>query len=136
MGRRVNPVPNLRGSSIRAARIIAEQNGYELGKITEIPSADEDEKVIAQYPIPEASGNFSDQIDVVLTRHRPKTYIMPDITGQNLNRAILFFEEKGFEVTIHYRRHRNVRRGNVVRQFPEPGYMLKEDQNIILEVAR
>ena len=136
LGRRVNPVPDLRGSSIRAARIMAQQNGYELGRVTEIPAAGNEDKVVAQYPSPEAGGNISDQIDILLESRLPESFIMPDTAGQNLNRVLRFFKNNGFEVTIRYRKHRGIRRGAVVRQFPEPGYRLKDDQEVILEVAR
>jgi serine/threonine-protein kinase len=136
LGRRVNPVPNLTGNSIRAARMIAQQNGYELGKITEIPVLEGEEKVVSQYPRPEAEGNISDQIDILIEKEVPGRYIMPDTSGENLNRVLRFFKNNGFEVTIRYRRHRGIRRGTVVRQFPEPGYSLKDDQEVILEVAR
>jgi serine/threonine-protein kinase len=136
LGRRINPVPDLTGNSVRAAGIIAQQNGYKLGRITEIQKIGGEDLVIAQFPPPAAEENISDQIDVLLEIDSPKAFIMPDTAGENLNRVIKFFKENGFEVTIRYRRHRGIRRGTVVRQFPEPGYMLKEDQEIIIEVAR
>jgi len=136
LGRRVNPVPDLTGNSIRAARIVAQQNGYDLGKVTEIQVNATEEIVIAQYPPPEAKGNISDQIDVLLQKQAAELFIMPNTAGGNLNRVIRFFKDNGFDVTIRYREHRGIQRGTVVRQFPEPGYMLRQDQDVILEVAR
>jgi len=136
LGRRINPVPDLRGSSLRAARIMAQQNGYDLGRVTRIGGVVDEERVIAQFPPPEVGGNISDRIDVLVEAPQPKYYIMPDTAGQNLNRVLKFFKDQGFEVTIRYRRHAGVRRGVVVRQFPEAGYRLADDQEVILEVAR
>ena len=67
----------------------------------------------------------------------PHRYIMPDRIGQDLNQVISFFERAGFQLgRIQYSAYQNVPRGTVVKQFPEPGYMLTEKNSINLEVAR
>jgi beta-lactam-binding protein with PASTA domain len=47
----------------------------------------------------------------------------------------MFFNENGFETEIQYREHSEVRKGTVVRQFPEPGYILRDGDSVHLEVA-
>jgi len=138
MGKRPNPVPDLRGRSARAARLLAKQNGYELGKVSEMLAGNEEnERIIAQYPQPHSEENVSDRIDVLVQKKSVATYIMPDIIGDNLNRVMMFFEENGFEIArVQYKQHQGISKGTVVRQFPEPGYLLKEDESIHLEVAR
>ena len=138
MGRRPNPVPDLTGRSARAARLLAQQNGYQLGKISEIlGGSGEGEKIIAQYPVPLSEDNVSDQIDVLVQKKSVATYIMPDVIGDNLNRVMMYFEEHGFKIArVQYKKHQGINKGIVVRQFPEPGYLLQEDESIHLEVAR
>lgn len=137
MGRRTNPVPDLRNTSIRAARLMAEQNRYQLGRISEIRLGAGDDRIIAQFPRPKAEEALSDQIDVLVQKENRRAYIMPDVVGWNLNRVLQFFEKNRFEVKgIRYRRYSGISRGSVVRQFPEPGYALKEGEPVNLEVAR
>jgi serine/threonine-protein kinase len=139
LGRKANPVPDLRGASLRAARLLAEQNGYEVGRVSEVSYSDniEDEQIIAQYPPPLSERNVGDLIDVLVHKEAHQAYIMPDMVGWNLNRVLAFLEDSGFEVDrIQYRRHAGAARGAVVRQFPEPGYLLRDDDAINLEVAR
>lgn len=138
LGRRINPIPDLRDTTVRAARMMAEQNGYELGYVSEVllPGGD-DGRIISQYPAARSSENIGAKIDVLVSRSEPATYIMPDLLGQNLNRVLQLFKEHGFEVNrIQYRSVPYVSRGAVLRQFPEPGYQLQRDQEINLEVAR
>ncbi|UCF37199.1 MAG: PASTA domain-containing protein [Acidobacteriota bacterium] len=136
LGRRVTAVPDLKGTSVRAGRLLAEQNGFGIGVVTEISGVGEDEMVLDQVPSPASTGTLSDQIDLLVQKQKRMSYVMPDITGLNFNRVLMFLKEHGFEARIFYRSHGDVRRGTVVRQFPEPGYMLREDESINLEVAR
>jgi serine/threonine-protein kinase len=138
MGRRPNPVPDLTDRSARAARLLARQNGYELGRISEMLSGtEENERIIAQYPLAHSEENVSDRIDVLVEKKSVDAYIMPDVIGDNLNRVMVFFEENGFEIArVQYKKHQGIGKGTVVRQFPEPGYLLREDESIHLEVAR
>jgi len=138
MGRRPNPVPDLTGRSARAARLLARQNGYELGKVSEMLSgSEENERIIAQYPQPHSEENVSDRIDVLVQKKSVAAYIMPDVIGDNLNHVMVFFEDNGFEIArVQYKEHQGISKGTVVRQFPEPGYLLREDESIHLEVAR
>ena len=138
MGRRPNPVPDLAGRSLRAARLLAEQKGYELGKVSEIlAGSEENERIIAQYPEPDSEENVSDRIDVLVQKKSLTAYIMPDVIGDNLNRVMMFFQDNGFEIArVQYKQHQGISKGTVVRQFPEPGYLLREDESIHLEVAR
>jgi len=138
MGRRSNPVPDLMGRSARAARLLAQQNGYELGKVSQMFGGNEEgERIIAQYPEPHSEENVSERIDVLVQKKSVAIYIMPDVIGDNLNRVMMFFQENDFEIArVQYKKHQGIGKGTVVRQFPEPGYLLREDESIHLEVAR
>lgn len=76
-------------------------------------------------------------IDVLVSDGTVSRYVMPDITNQSLNTVLLFFEKNGFKLgEIQYRDSATVSRGAVVKQFPEPGYMLTDGDTINLEIAR
>lgn len=137
LGPRRNPVPDLKGSTLRAAQSMILQSGYEVGHITEVTLGREKDEVIQQFPPPDAQEIMSPKIDVLVGREAPKKYIMPDLLGEHLNRAISFFDSQGFKVQrIQYRAYPGVPKGAVVKQFPEPGYVLSQTDSINLEVAR
>jgi beta-lactam-binding protein with PASTA domain len=62
---------------------------------------------------------------------------MPDVMGRNLNQVTLFFESNDFELgNIRYVDLADMSAGLVVKQFPEPGYVLTDEDSINLEVSR
>jgi serine/threonine-protein kinase len=114
------------------------QSGYELGTISEI-SVDSAEKgrVVQQFPAPDSIGGGSRKIDILVSLESTDRYIMPDVMGQNLNRVRFFFEKNGFKLgKVQYANYQDVPRGSVVKQFPEPGYVLAKNYFVNLEVAR
>jgi beta-lactam-binding protein with PASTA domain len=125
LGRRTRPIPELSGSSVRAARLLLEQEQYQLGRISELPMPEGRDLVVAQWPRPPAGAGTTDRVDVLV-----------ESIGSNLNRALLELEGLGFEARTYYRDYPGARRGIVVRQFPEPGYPIARDQVVNLEVAR
>ena len=138
LGKQRDPVPKLVGETERVAVHLARQSGYKLGEISRISLPElESEQVINQFPAPNTLEITGAEIDVLVARKRPKRYIMVDVAGQSLNRVLMFFEKEGFKVgKIQYARHAKVRRGVVMRQFPEPGHVLEGDDSIHLEVTR
>ncbi|MFH1964936.1 MAG: PASTA domain-containing protein [Acidobacteriota bacterium] len=137
LGRKSNPVPDLTGSSLRAARVLAEQSSYTLGRVSEISMGSKEDHVVSQFPVPDSDESVSDNIDVLVTRKKPQEYVMPDLVGMDLSRTLRLLRDFGFDVDqIRYRRYAGVPRGSVVRQFPQPGYRLGPDLAIDLEVAR
>ena len=137
LGRKTNPVPDLAGSSLRAARVLAEQSRYKLGRVSEISLGDKEDHVLSQFPVPESDESVSDNIDVLVTKMKPREFIMPDLVGMNLSRTLQLLRDHGFDVNqIRYREYEGLSRGSVVRQFPQAGYRLGPDSAIDLEVAR
>jgi eukaryotic-like serine/threonine-protein kinase len=136
LGRRTHAVPDLRGRSLRAARMVAEQSGYEIGRISEMAVQGGKDEVAAQWPPPQAHSGLDDRIDLLLERPAVEVYVMPEFIGQNMNRVLIFLADEEFESKVYYRDHPGVRRGTVVRQYPEPGFPVKKDEIVNLEVAR
>ncbi|MFQ5738807.1 MAG: PASTA domain-containing protein [Acidobacteriota bacterium] len=138
LGKRTNPVPNLIGSTLRVAQLTAAQYGYEIRYVSEMASEDiEEGRVFQQLPPPESSDVLSPEIDLLISRGSRDRYIMPDLTGQSLNQVQPFLEKAGLDLDrISYRFYGNVKKGTVVRQFPQSGYLLEANGSINLEVAR
>ncbi|MEE8348766.1 MAG: PASTA domain-containing protein [Acidobacteriota bacterium] len=138
LGEKTNPVPDLKGASLRVARLMARQAGFEFGNISEISIAGvEEDHIVEQFPPPHSRDFLSPRIDILVSRGDFSRYLMPDVIGQSLNRVLLFFESNDFELgNIRYVDLANLSAGLVVKQFPEPGYVLSDEDSINLEVSR
>ncbi len=137
LGVQHSPVPDLIGSTQRVARLMTQQSGYEIGHTSEIFLADvESDQIIRQVPNPGSATVLTARVDVLVGKKRVQRYIMPDFRDLDLNRVRSLIRKNGFESpTVNYTRGARRTRGRVVRQYPEPGNMLKENDTIILEVA-
>ena len=138
LGERRNPVPDLRSSPLRVARLISSGSGFELGHIGQISIAGvPKDEVIEQFPPPDSEEIFSPRIDVLVSTGNTAQYVMPKVIGERLNRVIALFDRNRVKLgNIQYRSNPDVPRGTVVKQFPEPGYRLTEEHSINLEVSR
>lgn len=138
LGRRTIPIPDLRGVSVRAARLAAEQSGFQVRTVSEVSvGTDSERRIISQYPESGTLEDTSDEIGVLVAARYDPGYVMPDLIGLNLNRVLQFFEAHDLDVTrIQYRSSPGAARGSIVRQFPEPGYLLRRSDLVHLEVAR
>jgi len=138
LGPRRVPIPDLRGASVRSARLMVTQAGYELGNVSVMTADSADrEEVVTQYPSPTSKETGSPKIDILVTTPPKHLYVMPDVTGQNITGVLAFFEKHGLKVKPpEYRSYQNVEKGAVVKQYPEPGYPLSDRDAISLEVAR
>lgn len=137
LGGQHNPVPDLIGSTQRVARLMSQQSGYEIGHTSEILLADvASDQVIRQVPNPGSTAVLTARVDVLVGKKRVQSYIMPDFRDLDLNRVRFYIRKNGFESPkVNYTRGAGTTRGKVVRQYPEPGNMFKENDTIILEVA-
>jgi beta-lactam-binding protein with PASTA domain len=138
LGIRRNPIPDLIGSSMRSAELMVLDSGYELGNVSAIHlDGALQEGVIRQYPTPQSREVVSQKIDVLVDEPPAARFVMPDLTGQNIAVVTAFLEANDLKSRPPiYREYQNADRGEVVKQYPEPGYMIKRDDPISLEVAR
>ena len=138
LGEKTNPVPDLKGASLRVARLMARQAGFEFGNISEISiTGVEKDHIVEQFPPPHSRDFLSPRIDILVSRGEFSRYVMPDVLGRSLNQVTLFFESNDFELgNIRYVDLVDMSAGLVVKQFPEPGYVLTDEDSINLEVSR
>jgi serine/threonine-protein kinase len=138
LGKRTHPVPNLVGNPLRVAELTAAQYNYEVGHVSRVFLSEVDqEQVILQTPEAGLEDVTNPKIDILVSTGEPERFLMPDLLDQNLNKVKAFLEEQGFEVgTVVYRFYPDFRKGNVVRQFPEPGSLVTKKDKVNLEVSR
>lgn len=135
-GPRTTTVPELIGQTERTARIRLEQDGVDLGSVTEFRSPDYPaDAVVSQDPPPAAK---APTVSLLLNRgEEATTYVMPDVIGMDGNRVSDALRERGFRVTITGSQpYPGVPPGTVVRQQPQGGFRVAASDAISLEVSR
>jgi serine/threonine-protein kinase len=135
-GPRTTTVPELIGQTERTARIRLQQDGVDLGSVTEFRSPDYPaDAVVSQDPPPDAK---APTVSLLLNRgEEATTYVMPDVIGMDGNRVSDALRERGFRVTITGSQpYPGVPPGTVVRQQPQGGFRVAASDAISLEVSR
>jgi serine/threonine-protein kinase len=135
-GPRTTTVPELIGQTERTARIRLQQDGVDLGSVSEFRSPDYPaDAVVSQDPPPAAK---APTVSLLLNRgEEATTYVMPDVIGMDGNRVSDALRERGFRVTITGSQpYPGVPPGTVVRQQPQGGFRVAASDAISLEVSR
>ena len=135
-GPRTTSVPPLVGQTERTARMRIEQDGLEVGSLTEFRSPDYPaDAVVAQDPAPSSR---APKVSLLLNRgEQATTYVMPDLIGMNGERAAEAMRARGFRVTITGSQpYPGVPQGTVVRQQPAGGFKVGPSDSISVEVSR
>jgi serine/threonine-protein kinase len=135
-GPRSTVVPALVGQTERTAQMRLEQDGLELGRVSEFRSPDYSaDAVVSQDPPP---ASRAPQVSLLLNRgEQATTFVMPDLIGMNGDRAADALRTRGFRVTIvGSQPYPGVPTGTVVRQQPAGGFQVGPGEAISLEVSR
>jgi eukaryotic-like serine/threonine-protein kinase len=135
-GPRVTTIPTLVGQTERTAKIRLNQDGIQIGTLSEIRSADYlADAVVAQNPPPAAR---APEVSLLLNRgEQSTTFVMPDVIGMDGERAAEALRSRRFRVTIvGSQTMPGIPPGTIVKQNPEGGYKVAEDDPISLEVSR
>jgi serine/threonine-protein kinase len=135
-GPRAATVPPLVGQTERTARIRLEQDGLEVGSISEFRSPDyPTDAIVAQDPPPNSR---APQVALLMNRgEAAATFVMPDVIGMDGDRASQALRTRGFRVAIvGSQPYPGVPAGTVVRQQPAGGFQVGPSDAISLEVSR
>ena len=135
-GPRTTTVPELIGQTERTARIRLQQDGVEIGSVSEFRSADYPaDAVVSQDPPPDAK---APTVSLLLNRgEESTTYVMPDVIGMDGARVEDALRARGFRATITGSQpYPGVPPGTVVRQQPQGGFRVSASDPISLEVSR
>jgi serine/threonine-protein kinase len=135
-GSRAPVVPDLVGTSERAAVARLQSDGLNLVRTVEIRSADYPaDTVIGQWP--SARVKAADVVLLVNRSERGATYVMPDVIGIDGTRAADLLRGWGFRASVvgSYP-YPGVAPGIVLRQSPRAGFQVAPGEAISLEVSR
>jgi len=93
-------IPDVTGTSERAAEINIRRRGLALGSLAQVslPDAPQDQ-VVSQSPPANASGIAAPKIDLLVSAGpAPPAYVMPNLTGQPLGSATLALQDAGMRI--------------------------------------
>ena len=137
LGARRVPVPDLKGESLRASQIALLERGLTLGVVSSVHSdLAEMDRIISQDPLPQTA--LSPLVNLLVSSgKKSRAYLMPDLTGSNLEEVSKVIEVSGFKLgAVNYQSLPGLLKGTIFRQNPPPGYKLVEGSSIDLEVCR
>jgi len=134
-GPRVTTVPQLLGQSERTARIRLEQDGVEIGAVSEFRSGDYPaDAIVAQNPPPTSR---APKVALLLNRgEQVQTFVMPDVIGMEGAKVSDVLRARGFRVSIvGTQQTPGVPPGTIIRQQPAGGYQVAPNDTVSLEVS-
>ena len=135
-GPRSTTVPALVGQTERMAQMRVQQDGLEIGSVSEFRSPDYPaDSVVAQDP---PSSARAPAVSMLLNRgEQAATYVMPDVIGMDGEAAADALRRGGFRVSIvGSQPYPGVPPGTVVRQQPPGGFKVAAADSISIEVSR
>jgi serine/threonine-protein kinase len=131
-------VPNLVGTTVRAAQITAIQRGLSVGNVSAVhwPGTESDQ-VLAQDPPPLTADVHSPAVNFLVSLGEPPpSFVCPSFLGQPLGEVRDALEEAGFKVgQVWPFAMEGVARDTIVRQSPRPGSMIGPDAVFSFQVV-
>jgi eukaryotic-like serine/threonine-protein kinase len=131
-------VPNIVGSSARAAQIAAIQRGLSVGDLVAVHfSSSEVDQVMAQEPPASAAEVHSPAVNFLVSLGpEPPAYECPSFVGRPLAEARHFLEEHNLKVgTITPVPKEGVPLNTIVSQTPDAGKKVDADTEVTFQVA-
>jgi beta-lactam-binding protein with PASTA domain len=139
LGERRFAVPNLIGTSLRAAQLTLAQRKLALGKALYAHTPDGDSStVVYQSPVPGTQEGADPSVDILISLGQPaEFFIMPDLIGKSADLVASRARNEGFHLgKINYRKYPGVEPGLVIQQKPQAGYRLIKSDIILLDVSQ
>jgi beta-lactam-binding protein with PASTA domain len=139
LGERRFAVPNLIGTSLRAAQLTLAQRKLALGKALYAHTRDGDSStVVYQSPVPGTQEGADPSVDILISLGQPaEFFIMPDLIGKSADLVASRARNEGFHLgKINYRKYPGVEPGLVIQQKPQAGYRLIKSDIILLDVSQ
>lgn len=134
LGEEFSSVPELFGESRRSAQLLLERAGLRLGTLTRAPSDEVGQDLIAGSDPPAESvlPRGTPVALLVSTGPGPEEYVMPDLSGRELNGARRQLEAIGFKVLVPPGAPSV---GAIVSQSPPPGARVTHDAQVVLQAT-
>jgi beta-lactam-binding protein with PASTA domain len=138
-GDRKYAVPNLVGSSLRAARLTLGQRNFTLGNasVARTPMGDP-QTIQQQYPQPGSQEGADPTVNVLLSAGPiEEFFVMPDLVGKPFELVAGRIRTEGFQLGKQtYKKYSGVGAGIVTQQRPQAGHKLSKNDTILLEVSQ
>ncbi len=135
LGPEMHRVPDVKGMSLRQGRSVLEQAGLSMGRVARVTREETDrEAIVATSPPVGEEVSDDEAVEIVLAvTAGGRTYMMPDLSGQDL----LFIREKleklGYRVSsVRYEPREGVFPNTIVDQRPKPGARIREGESVEL----
>ena len=132
-------MPNLVALSDQQARMIMEENGISMGRLSRTSSPDTDtDHVMVQYPPAGARITRGASVNLLVsTGPRSAEIMMPDLTGLSLDDAVFRIEKAKLVLgTIEPKFQKQKQRNSVLDQEPLAGYRIIENSPVKLIINR
>jgi eukaryotic-like serine/threonine-protein kinase len=132
-------VPNLIGTSLRAAQLTLAQRKLALGKTLYAHTPDGDSStVVYQSPIPGTQEGADPSVNILISLGPPAEYfIMPDLIGKSADLVASRARNEAFHLgKINYRKYPGIEPGVVIQQKPQAGNRLSKSDIILLDVSQ
>ena len=139
LGERRFAVPNLVGTSLRAAQLTLAQRKLALGKTLYAHTSDGDPStVVYQAPKPGTQEGSDPSVNILISLGPPAEYfIMPDLIGKSADLVSSRARTEGFRLgKVNLRKYPGVEPGVVIQQKPQAGYRLTKSDIILLDVSQ
>jgi serine/threonine-protein kinase len=138
LGPKTQRVPDLKDLSLRQGRLLLSRHKLQTGRVARVfQEGDSRETVVSCSPSAGEEIEEGTEINLLVgVGGRPKSYMMPDLEGQDLLFIREKLEKRGFRVSnVRYESRRDVYPNTVIDQTPAPGVMIREGDSVELVAA-
>src|SRR5215472_11856775 len=139
LGDRKYAVPNLIGTSLRAAQLTLSQRRLALGNTLYAHTPEGDPStVVYQSPSAGSQEGSDPSVHILISLGPTEQYFtMPDLIGQPAELVSSRARAEGFKVAKPtYRKYPGVEPGVVIQQKPQAGYRISKSDLIVLDVSQ
>lgn len=138
LGATIQRVPDLSGLSLRQSRIVLTRNRLKIGRVSKmIQIGDARETVVATSPGPGIELMEGESVDILVSvGGRKRSYLMPDLGGQDLLFVREKLEKMGFRIaSVRYEYRDGIYPNTIIDQSPRQGIQIREGDSIELVAA-
>lgn len=136
LGPRRIAVPDVRGQTMRAARLALEQAGAPVARVLEAPGPAAEDTVMLQEPPPGPAEDLGAGASILVSRGPAGAdYVMPDVIGRPGEDVMLALRAAGLSVTaVPGRLYPGAPAGVVLKQTPASGHRVSPRSVVTLEL--
>ena len=139
LGNQKFAVPNLQGTSLRAAQLTLAQRNLVLGNTLYAHTpAGETSTVAFQSPKPGTLEGSDPSVHILISLGPAEEYwTMPDLIGKPADLVASRARTEGFRIgKMNYRKYPGVEPGIVIQQKPQAGYRITKSDIVLLDVSQ